>query len=404
MQIGTSDNLNAVKICHAAIDLKTFLRNIFFIQSHSFGAETVAMVKANAYGHGLATISQVLQAQGIKRFGVATMEEAIALRQADINGTILLMGGSELTQNIDGIIDAEITPLVSSLEELQICIGALRKRKLAKPFQVHLDLDTGMSRSGILVEANPESNLKPIVHILKKNTNIINLGGVSTHFANAEIANCPFTKLQLHLFLKAITYLDHAGFSETTLHASKSSAILTKQGLGPAILPKIHQHSIWIRPGIALYGVNSLSESNQLSGLSPILSWRTPVTVRKTILKGTPVGYNNTWTAKQETEIAILRVGYGDGYHRQLSNIGHVIIQGQKAPIVGRISMDLTAIDVTQITKKLGTESCKTGSMATLIGSDGDKTITVQDLSKLCHTIPYEILANISTRVKRIYF
>lgn len=405
MQTVISPGLNPAKICHVAIELKTFLQNISFIQSHSLGTETVAMVKANAYGHGLYRISQVLQIQGIKRFGVATIEEGVALRQAGITGTILLMGGSGFTQNTDDVIDAEITPLISSLEELQICIAALQLRKLAKPFQVHLDLDTGMSRAGVLIEDNPEFGLNPIVQLLQKHRHLISLSGVSTHFANAESTDCTFSKFQLDRFLKAVAYLDHAGFSKAILHVSKSSAILTKLGLGDDLFPKTkQQHPIWVRPGIAIYGVNPLSRANQLPGLSPILSWHAPVTVRKTILPGTHVGYNNTWTAKRDTEIAILRVGYGDGYFRQLSNIGHVLIQGQKAPIVGRVSMDLTAVDVTQITKKLGNESCPIGTMATLIGKDGNETITAQDLSEQCQTIPYEILTNISARVARIYF
>ncbi len=401
----TQSGLNPAKICHVAIELKTLLQNLSFIQNQSSDTEIVAMVKANAYGHGITKISQVLQEKGVKHFGVATIEEGLTLRQASITGTILLMGGSGFTQNIDAVLSAELTPLISSLEELQILKATAQKTKWQKPIQVHLDLDTGMSRSGILIDDNPESTLKAIVDCLKKNTNIINLCGLSTHFANAEINNCAYSDLQLKRFLKALHYLDNAGFHQTILHVSKSSAILTNLGHSDVVLSKTQrQHSIWVRPGIALYGVNPLSGANQLPGLAPILSWRAPVTVRKAILKGTHVGYNNTWTAKRDTEIAILRVGYGDGFSRQLSNRGHVLIQGQKAPIVGRVSMDLTAIDVTQITKKLGNESCSIGTMATLIGTDGGESISAQDLSELCHTIPYEILTNISARVARLYF
>lgn len=346
----------------AIIDLKALGDNLRAIKKLAPGAGVVTMVKANAYGHGIVAVSQYFISQGVETLGVATLEEAILLRENGITSTILLMSGAGFSKRAELVVKYHITPLVSSKEE----ILALAKYG---PVEIHLDIDTGLGRGGFSVVDNS------LIVILKQNP--IKVGGIATHFANAESDDCAYSKIQLERFSTILRYFDKQGISYPLIHIAKSSAILHHLS-GSEIYPS---KRLWIRPGIALYDT--------------VLTWQAPITLRKRIPAGSAVGYNNTWIARRETEIALLRVGYGDGYSRLLSNRAHVLIAGQRAPVVGNVSMDLTAIDVTDIHGE--------AEFATLIGQDGDEKITSSDLATLSQTIPYEILTSISPRVMREY-
>jgi len=392
------------KNCHATINLKFLLHNLNLIKQKSPSTKVTAMVKANAYGHGLIEISRFLEKHHVKHFGVATVEEAVELRKANIKSEIWLMGGAGFLSSLPEIIEENIVPLISSFEELKSFIDFLKTKRSTKISSFHLDLDTGMTRAGIQIEDNSQTVLEPFVSLIKKNKGLINLAGIATHFANAENLDCQFTQMQIKRFIAAVKYLESEGFSETAIHFAKSAAIFTDISDGGKLFKnELRNYPLFIRPGLSLYGISPLDSSNKNLDLKPILTWKTTITLRKSIKKGTLVGYNNTWKAQRDTELAVLRVGYGDGYNRQLSNQGHVLIQGQKAPIIGRVSMDLVTIDVTDIVKQHGLKACQIGNLATLIGQEDQNKISAQDLSKLCHTIPYEILTNISNRVARDY-
>ncbi|MDA0712633.1 MAG: alanine racemase [bacterium] len=389
--------------CHTIINLDNLSHNLKTIQSYNPKAQVVAMVKANAYGHGLVEIAKHLNQLDVKYFGVATADEGEQLRKAKITGQILVMAGSGCTQELNKIYQAHLTPLLSSEAELQDLITFAKNKKVKSPLLFHLDLDTGMSRAGLVIDENPSSQLAPIVSLINNNKQLVKLDGVSTHFANAEKASCAFSKKQLKRFGSAIKFLNKNGFDEIKVHFSKSSAIITQLGDSDLALQKLLQnHPILIRPGLSLYGINPLSTKLK-KPLKPILSWKAPITLRKTLKIGDCVGYNNTWKVKRKTELALIRVGYGDGYSRLLSNQGQVLIHGIKAPVIGRVSMDLITVDVTDVVKKLGEKSCAVKTLVTLLGKENKQEITATDLAKQCQTIPYEILTNISSRVDRIY-
>lgn len=389
--------------CHALINLNYLSHNLNTIQSYSPKAQIIAMVKANAYGHGIVAVAKHLNHLGVNYFGVATVSEGEQLRAAGITGQILVMAGSGATFELDKIYQHELTPLISSLDELNEIITFAKTKQLESPLLFHLDIDTGMSRAGLIISPDPYLELDPIVRLLQENKNLVKLDGLSTHLANAEKSSCAFSKKQLKRFAKAVEYLNQKGFVDIKIHLAKSSAILTKLARGDLALEKLlNNHPILIRPGLSLYGINPLS-SKLKKALKPILSWKAPITLRKTLAKGDVVGYNNTWTAKRKTELALVRVGYGDGYSRLLSNQGQILIHGIKARIVGRISMDLIAVDVTDVIKKLGKQSCTVKTLATLLGKENKQEISAINLAKQCKTIPYEILTSISPRVERIY-
>ncbi|MEI6805071.1 MAG: alanine racemase [Myxococcaceae bacterium] len=334
----------------AIINLGALSRNVSKIQQLAGTQNIIAMVKANAYGHGLIPVGQFLESQGVKCFGVATVEEGEDLRAAGIQSKILLMSGAGICFAAERILKAHLTPLVSSIEELEIL------NNLGKKLAIHIDLDTGMSRGGFQV-----SNLNAAINWLTHEKHYLDLEGLCTHFANAEKPDCEFSKIQLREFTKAKEKFEAAGFRPSMVHVSKSSAITNRIGLPDA----------WVRPGIALYG--------GCEGFEPVMSLLAPVTLVKTLQAGQTVGYDQTWQASRETKIALLRAGYGDGYPRALSNTG---------PILGRVSMDLITLDATDLDLKVG---------------DWVPLMSILEIARACQTIPYEILTRVAQRTQRLY-
>lgn len=345
----------------ALINLGALGRNLAKLRKIAGSENMIAMVKANAYGHGLVPVAQFLETQGVKYFGVATIEEGECLRKASIKSRILLMSGAGLELAPERVLKADLTPLVSSIQELDAL------EKLNKEINIHIDLDTGMSRGGF-----PVSQTQQIIDWFAQTNRCVKLEGLSTHFANAETPDCSFSQIQM-------AYFKAAGLKPKIIHLAKSSAICNHIGVGP---------ELFHRPGIALYGA--------YGDFEPVMSLKAPITLIKTIPIGATVGYNQTWQVSRETQIALIRAGYGDGYPRELSNCGHALFQGKKVPIIGRVSMDLMTLDITGF-------HAKTGDWVTLIGFEGLEEITAQELAEACRTIPYEILTRVTERVLREY-
>ena len=350
----------------AFIDLSALSRNLSKIQQLAGTKNIIAMVKANAYGHGLIPVTRFLESQGVKYFGVATIEEGEQLRVSGTQSAILLMSGAGLVDAPERVWAARLTPLISSIAELDAL------ESLGHEMAVHIDLDTGLSRGGL-----PISEVFQVIEWFTHQKRRVKLEGLSTHFANAETANCAFSKIQLALFEQALADFELAGLKPSMIHVAKSSAIVNHFN---------HPNS-WARPGIALYGA--------YDGFEPVLSLQAPITLIKTLKIGDTVGYHQTWKASRETKIALIRAGYGDGYPRVLSNQGHALLHGMRVPIIGRISMDLMTLDITGLSPKIG-------DTVTLMGREQQEQITAEQLASACDTISYEILTRLTERVERI--
>lgn len=351
------------------INLRAMGRNLTKIKSIAGSQNIIAMVKANAYGHGLVPVTQFLETQGVNFFGVATLEEGECLRKAGIKSEILLMSGAGLELSPERVLKAQLTPLVSSLQELESL------ENLGQKIKIHVDLDTGLSRGGF-----PISELNQVIAWLTQTRSQLEFEGLSTHFANAETPDCAFSQIQITRFKKALADFETAGLKPKMVHVSKSSAIGHSIGLEGS--------HVFFRPGIALYGA--------CENFEPVMSLKAPVTLIKTLPIGSTVGYDQTWQAQKETQVALIRAGYGDGYSRGFSNRGYALFQGKRIPIIGRVSMDLITLDMTGF-------DIKVGDWVTLMGRDGPEEITVQELAHACNTIPYEILTRVAERVKRVH-
>lgn len=335
------------------------------------------VIKANAYGHGMVETARTLARLGAKHFAVALPEEGIDLRLAGLEGEILVLGAAMPAAVADAVsyslTQTVFTPeMVALLEE-----EALRQ---GKPAMMHIKLDTGMNRIGLRTRQEAESLAQALKHAPH-----VHVTGVYTHFADADNpladgALNDFSRLQLQRFQQLRAHFDPA----IPAHVANSAMSL----LAP------EAYFSMIREGISLYGYPPVSTHLPFV---PALSWLTEVVHVKTISAGETIGYGRTFTASREMRVATVAVGYGDGYHRACSNRGQVLIHGQYAPIVGRVCMDQTMVDVTHI------PDVRPGDEVVLIGSQGGKTIDAEQLAQWAGTISYEVLLAITARVPRVY-
>jgi len=364
----------------AEISLRNLRDNFKSIQRYvGPQVQICAVVKADAYRHGLVECSTALQEEGATWFGVTSTEEGVQLRRAGIQGRILLMTGFWHGDE-DAIIAQGLTPAVWENWHLVHLQQASRRHNSS--MAVHLKVDTGMARLGVL-----PSNLGETTAFLQAHPEI-RLEGIFTHLASAEELAESGTGGQLSSFREAVRSIRQAGFSPKYLHAANSAAIVSRSDARLDM----------VRPGISLYGYYlpfTGRTARPIPKVVPVLSWKTRIISMKCIVSGQRIGYNGTYTATRASRIAVLPVGYADGLNRQLSSQGKVLIHGECAPIVGRISMDLTLIDVTDVA------GAQIGDEVTLLGASGQRAINAADHASLASTIPYEILCNISKRVPR---
>ncbi len=338
----------------------------------------MAVVKANAYGHGAVETTKALIRQGVSRVAVVSIEEGIVLRQAGVNATIIVLGPLFHEQVAD-LIANQLTPVVSDSSVLPAL--AQSAAALPTPYPIHLKIDTGMGRLGLT-----EGELANVIdsHRFPKS---LQLEGLMTHLADTDGQITDSTQQQLVQFNEAIKTVTAGGFRIPLIHAANSG--------GAVRFPQTH--FTLVRPGIMLYGYHTLPSSVVAPDLKPVLSLRTCIAQLRTIQPGHRVSYNGTFTATRPTSIATLPIGYADGLSRRLSNRGHVLIRGQRAPIVGLVCMDMVMVDVTHIS------GAAVGDEAVLIGRQGEDQITANDIANWNGTIPYEVLCAIGPRVPRHY-
>ena len=386
----TADILSrtATRPTWAEVSLSALRQNFRTVQAHVGAKVTVcAVVKADAYGHGAVECSRALEAEGASWLGVTSLDEAIPLREAGIQSNILLMTGFWRGEETE-IVRLRLTPTVwepwhiESMEKAAAALGASRH-------PVHLKVDTGMGRLGVAVEELPAvlAALQAAKHL--------ELGGFSTHLASSEIMDAPSVADQKHKFEEARRMLRDAGFTPTFVHIANTGAVISR---------KETWHTM-VRPGIALYGyyLPFQRAGREVGGgtlrlpVKPILTWKTRILSLRSFPADQPLGYGATYVTKAPAHVAVLPVGYADGFNRQLSNRGRVIVRDHYAPIVGRISMDLTLADVT------GIPGIAVGDEVILLGSGDGLSVDALEHAALANSTPYEILCNISKRVPRKY-
>lgn len=371
----------------AEISLSALTENYLILKRHlaATGKPTpptllMAVVKANAYGHGAVECARALASNGADWFGVALVEEGIELRKAGITQPVFCLGGFWRTQG-ELILEHELTPALFRMdlaEELNECAKAA-----GRVANFHLKVDTGMGRLGV-----PLGELVDFARGLLMFDHI-RLDGVMTHFSDADSAESDCTEQQIRLFDKAVLALREIGFQPNWFHLANSA--------GLHAYPQAHGNLA--RAGAAMYGLvrDVLSPRQAALPLKPVMSLHSRIVLLKTVPPGTSLGYGSTFTTTRESRIATLPIGYADGYRRALSNTGRVILRGCLAPVVGRVSMDLTIIDVTDV------PGVQLGDEAVLMGEQGGLTISAEDLAEQAATISYEIVTGVSTRVPRQY-
>ncbi|OGQ81621.1 MAG: alanine racemase [Deltaproteobacteria bacterium RIFCSPLOWO2_12_FULL_60_19] len=341
------------------------------------GVKILSVVKANAYGHGVREVAKTLSRAGSDGFGVATVEEGIELRESGIRAPILVLTAIYAEQ-LGQLLQHKLTPAISDLDTLRGLERLLRKR--SRSLQFHLKIDTGMGRLGLL-HSEIESWL-PELSKLKA----LKLEGLFSQLSHAEDEKAGYTRTQIEAFRRVLERLQKAGFNPPSIHLANSAALIAEGS----------SHFTMVRPGLMLYGLYPALEMARQVELKPVLSWKTRVMQVKRLPAGSSIGYGRTFVTQRDSSIATLPAGYADGYHRLLSNRGAALVRGKRAPIVGRISMDLTMVDVTDIA------GVSQGDEVILLGRQGDAAISADELAGWAETISYEIVTSISARVPRI--
>lgn len=362
----------------AIIDLSCISHNLTVVRQKAPGKKIVAMVKANAYGHGLVRVAEHLLAEGVDYLGVAFVEEAIQLRRAGITAPIIVTGAflkSHITEYLMNDIDITVSS-ITALEEVEEVAKEYKKKA-----RIHLQVDTGMMRVGVRDTSAPQ-----FLEAASK-AKYCEVVSVYSHFATADGEDLSFARQQLDRFLEAIQFYEKHDIKAPLFHIANSAATLR--------FPESHLDMI--RPGIMLYGYHPSVYTQAEAKLLPALSLRAKVTYFKVILEGNSVGYGRTWVSNEDTRSITLLIGYGDGYHRGFSNKSEVLIHGHRYPVIGNISMDHTVVS-------LGKDGeAYRGDEAILIGSQGEEIITADELAQKLGTINYEILTSIDGRVPRVY-
>lgn len=345
--------------------------------------EIIAVVKSNAYGHGLVPVSKTAVKAGVKMLAVINIEEASALRKSGIKVPVLILGPIDKNE-IKYAVKHKIDLLVFDKNSLDnVLINAIG------PLNIHLKVDTGMGRLGLA----PNEVLAAALRLRKKSN--IKIKGVMTHFCCADLAKRDLIKNQIRVFARVLEILKKHHIAPEIIHLENSAAVLKRTDLYGLFNDKHGQ--IYVRPGIAIYGLTPFADSENVHRLKPILEWRAKIVQIKNLLKGHCVSYGCDFKAKKPTKIAVLPVGYYEGYDRRLSRCGGALIKGKRAPVVGRVTMNYVMVDIT------GINGAKVGDEAVLIGKQGKNEITADELAKKINTINYEIITKINSSIKRIY-
>lgn len=363
----------------ALIDLNAYAHNLGIVKEMiPHACRILAVIKANAYGHGAYPIARRALAHGVYMLGVATVEEGASLREAGIEAPILVM--VQIAEDAIGAALEYDLRLMLSSADLAEKVGE-QARRANKVVPVHCKIDTGMGRQGFSLETAAAEML-----FLTRISNI-DIEAVATHFPVADSSRDPFTSNQVRLFKHLLKQLEKEGIPYTMVHAANSPAIIN------------HPNSAFdmVRPGLMTYGIWPTDTPPGASPLRPVLRWETRVALVRTLEPDASVGYGRTYITRDRMRIGVLPVGYADGYKYGLSNRAEVLIRGKRCPVRGTISMDQTVVDLSEVPE------AAQGDTATLIGADGDEQITVEELARQAQTISYDILTGLGPRVPREY-
>ncbi len=374
----------------AHIDLKAIENNILGLRKlMDRNVKFMAVVKADAYGHGAVKIAERAIATGAEWLGVARFHEAEELRKAGISAPILIFGFTP-SSFVEKLAEFDLTPTIYSVEMGEdLSYHALKKGVTIK---AHLKIDTGMGRVGMLPDSNRVS-ISPEESIIKEIKKIISLPnfelrGIYTHFAAADSSDKSYAERQLEIFNCLLENLKKEGIEFDLCHAANSAAIID--------MP--HSHFDLVRAGISMYGLYPSNEVNKKKvNLRPAMALKSVVTFVKTVPKGFRISYGMTHETEKETIIATVPIGYADGFSRLLSSRGFMLVKGKKAFIAGRVCMDQTLIDVGHIT------DVKQGDEVVIMGCQKDNSISADDIANLIGTINYEIVSSLTARVPKFY-
>jgi alanine racemase len=362
----------------ARIDLSAVQRNCELLKHRLGAAELCAVVKADGYGHGAAWCARAAVAGGASWLAVATAEEAADLRRHGLRQPILVMGALTAEEVEIAIgAQADLVAWHAGFAEL----AARKAQEVDARARLHVKLDTGMGRLG----TSDEAEALDIVERAERDERL-ELSGLMTHLATADEPDSPFFEQQLARF-RPLAENVKSRHPSCVVHAANSAAVLRSADA----------HFDMARCGVAIYGLDPFQEDAAARGLGPALALESYVADVKPVPAGSSVGYGRSWIAAVDTHVAVIPIGYGDGYRRGLSNRADVIVRGRRHPVVGTISMDNITVDV-------GNEgSVRRGDVATLVGADGDASVAVEELARTLGTINYEITCGLTPRVRRLY-
>lgn len=377
----------------AEIDLSAISNNLKIIKNLSMNSPVIAVVKANAYGHGAINVSRRLVDDGVEYLAVAFTEEAKELRNAGINSPILVL----FDPDIDDIFTHNLIPVI---RDKKTAVALSKKaEENNRDISVHIKIDTGMGRLGFA-----ENTAKEILEIA--NLRGISIDGVMSHFSEADLLDTSFAMMQINRFNAIKAELLNNGLNVRLFHIANSAAVMT--------LPESHLNAV--RPGLMLYGYSPIQKAedkkirswedkkfstsqplNLLTPLIPAMTVKTKILALRKLPAGTPISYGRTFITKRDSLIGVIPVGYADGFSRRFSNNAEVLVSGKKVPVVGRVCMDLTMIDLTDV------EHVEEGDEAIIIGRQGNESIDAAELALRADTIPYEILTSLGNMAKKVY-
>ncbi len=341
----------------------------------------MGVVKADAYGHGAIEVSKVLTENGVDRLAVATIDEAIILRESGINVPILVLGYIH-KEDASKILHYDLMPIIPNIAQAELfsSLGV----QYGKSINAHIKIDTGMGRLGFFPNIDGINQIVKVASLPK-----IELEGIMTHLSSADSESEEYSSYQFKLFNDICKTLKEKNIDFKIRHVANSAVTLKYKEM----------HLDMIRPGLLIYGIYpKTTKENSTINLKPIMTLKSKLTYIKEFPPNYPISYNRTYKTSRQSVIGVVSTGYADGYGRELSNKGYVLINGEVAPIVGQICMDYFMVDITDIYKDV-----YEGQEVTLLGKDKEKEITVDILGDLCKTISYEIVCRINKRVERIY-
>lgn len=361
------------------VDLDNFKKNLAEIR-RLVGPRVKIMqvVKADAYGHGAIEIANTALKNGASFLGVANADEGVQLRVSGIEEPIVILSPSPVGE-IQEIIKYRLTPSVSDMVFVRELSKQCQKAQVFLP--IHIEIDTGMGRGGILSDE--------AVRIIENISRLPNLRleGIFTHLASGELKDDTYNKIQWSKFNDVLKKLKERGFSFPVHHISNSGGILNFRSFDLDM----------VRPGLMSYGIYPSRETNENASLHPVMAFKTRIVLIKEFPPGYSIGYNRTYVTSRKTKIATIPIGYGDGYGVVLSNQGEVLIRGKRAPVIGRVSMDMCTVDVSEI------PGCEIGDEVVILGKQGNESITATDIAQRAGTHAYEILCTLGKRAPRIF-